>query len=235
VNPGAAWTNPTTFPGQTALSTQSANPANYVGWTAGSFRILNADTGDRDSLYTDGSKARKQTTSSGLTWQAYLWDDTIVATAGYRHDKQEQRSADAAINPDTGAASMNYSLNPLDPNTGIAKGESISWGVVMHTPKAIRQKLPWDSDISLYYSYGKNERVENRYGFNGEPLPNAIGRTRDYGVSISTLNNRVQLKATIYDTKVNDANLSSVTTEVSTLGSNTYYLYLPKHGARAAR
>ncbi len=226
VNPGAAWTNPTAFPGQTIISTQSANPANYKGWTTGSFNILNADQGDLNNLYTDGSKVRKQTTSSGVTWQAYLWDGTIVATAGYRHDKQEQRSADSTTSPDTGAASMNFGLNPLDPATGISTGDSISWGVVMHTPKFIRQNLPWGSDISLTYSYGKNERVENRYGFNGETLPNAVGRTRDYGVVLSTLNDRVQLKATIYDTLVSDANLSSVTTEVSTLGNNTYYTYL---------
>ena len=41
---------------------------------------------------------------------------------------------------------------------------------------------------------------------------------------VSTLNDRLQAKATFYKTKVKDANLSSVTTEVSTLGNNTYYL-----------
>jgi len=224
VNPGAVWTNPTKFPGQDSASTQSENPANYVGWVNGTFKILNADQGDIDSLYTDGSKIRKQTSSTGMTWQAYFWDNTIVATAGYRRDKQEQRSGSAPTSSVTGAASMSYGLNALDPASGLSYGDSISWGVVLHTPKFLREKLPWESDIALTYSYGHNIRAESRYGFDGNVLPNAKGVTRDYGVVISTLGDRVRLKTAFYDTKVYDANISSVTTAVSTLGNATGWL-----------
>jgi hypothetical protein len=224
VNPGAAWANPTVVnPGNSTASTQSENPANYVGWRTGNFPILNADQGDLDSLYTGGAKIRKVTESQAGTWQAYFWDDTLVGTFGWRHDKQQQVAGTPTIGTN-GAAGMNYDLNYGSQAT--STGNSVSWGVVLHTPKFLREKLPLGTDIALTYSYGKNMRVENRYGFAGETLPNAKGMTRDYGVVISTLNDRVQLKATIYDTKVYDANLSSVTTEVSTLGSNTYYLYL---------
>ncbi len=223
VNPAAAWTNPATVGSNSSVSTQSENPANYVGWVNGTYSILNADKGDIGSLYTDGSKVQKKTTSEGLTWQAYLWEDVLVGTVGWRRDKQKQRSGSAKVDT-TGLASMAYGLDPLDPLTGVSTGESTSWGLVLHTPKKFREHLPLGTHISFSYSNGKNTRVENRYDFSGNVLPNAVGKTADYSVIVNTLNDRLTLKATFYKTNVKDANLSSTTTEVSTLGSNTYYL-----------
>jgi len=223
VNPGAAWTNPSALPGQNAVSTQSENPANYVGWKTGTFTILNADKGDIDRLYTDATQVKRKTTSKGATWQAYLWDDTIVATVGVRRDEVKQRSGSAPID-NTGLASMNYGVNPLDPIAGVSSGTSTTWGVVVHTPRALRDKLPWGSDISLSYSNGNNTRVETRYGFDGARLPNAKGNTKDYSAVVSTLNGRLSFKATYYKTTVANANLTTVTSEASTLGANTYYL-----------
>lgn len=104
--------------------------------------------------------------------------------------------------------------------------DSRSWGVVVHTPKAFRDKLPYRTNISLTYSDGRNTSVENRYDFNGQPLPNQKGYTKDMGIVLSMLDDRLQFKATYYETKVENANLASVTTQATTLGSNTYYLYL---------
>jgi len=230
VDPAAPWINTAraslTEPNG-AATTQSENPANYVGWVSKSFNVLNADTGDRDRLLTGSSNVEKKTTSKAITWQGYFWDDTIVATFGARRDRQEQRfgssSADMALSNGAGVADPNPTLSPLTADS-ISEGNSVSWGVVMHTPKGLRKKLPYGSDISLTYSDGRNTRVENRYGFDGAALPNAKGRTKDFGVVLSTLDDRLQLKITTYKTTVSDANLSSVTTEASTLGNNTYYL-----------
>jgi outer membrane receptor protein involved in Fe transport len=222
VNPAAPWTSP--LGPESTVMTQSSNPANYVGWTNGQFRVLNADQGDINSLYLDGTKVQTVTESKALTWQGYLWDDTLAATVGWRRDKLQQRSGIAPINPVLGAASMDYSLGPLDPKFGTTTGNSKTWGVVLHEPKFLRNKLPWGTNISLFYDEGRNTRVETRYGFSANLLPNAQGLTRDKGFIISTLNDRLQLKVTWYDTKVTNANIASVTTGTSTLGSNTYQL-----------
>ena len=214
-NYGAAWFNPA----REENTTQSENPANYKGWTTGTFNIYNADYGDRDRLLTEISNVHKTTTSKGGVWQAYLWDDTVVATIGYRRDKQDTSSE---------SAQYNNAMNGLGTFTAgfpaSSTGNSVSWGVVVHTPKALRKEMPWGTDVSLTYSRGKNTRVETRFGFDGSQLPNATGQTDDYGIMVSTLNDRLQAKLTFYKTKVQDANLSTVTTEVSTLGNNTYYL-----------
>ncbi len=206
-------------------STQSENPANYVGWTSRQFTVLNADQGDIDRLYTDVSRIRRTTESKAFTWQGYFWDDTIVGTWGYREDTQEQRSgASSSNNEASGVAQPNPPLNALDEVAGVSEGNSISWGVVLHTPKALRNKLPFGTNLSLTYSDGRNARVETRYSFAGNLLPNSKGRTKDFGVVLSTLDDKIRLKATWYRTSVTDANMSSLSSETSTLGSQTYML-----------
>jgi len=225
VNPAAPWTNPAIVAGvANTASTQSANPANYVGWTTGTFNVLNADKGDINSLYTSGNKVKSETTSKGLTWQGFLWDDTIVATYGWRQDTEKSRFGYGTVSNVTGAVGMDYGLDPLDPISGVSTGDSRTWGIVLHEPKILRGKLPLGTEISLTYSHGQNSRVESRYGLDGNPLPNAGGLTKDYGVVINTLNNKLMLKATWYDTAVSNANLTSVGD--TGLGGNAYYAIL---------
>ncbi|MFA5056706.1 MAG: TonB-dependent receptor plug domain-containing protein, partial [Opitutaceae bacterium] len=227
VNPAAAWQMPATFGPYAAASIQGANPANYVGWTNSEFPILNADQGDINQLYTDGSKIQTTTSSQVLTWQGFLWEDVIAATFGWRHDEQKQRSGEAKISSVLGAADMNYGLKPFDPLLGKSTGNTKSWGVVLHEPKALVKalKLPWGTNLSLTYNDSQNTRVQTRYGFSANLLPNAAGKTKDYGVVISTLNDRLALKVTWYKTTVTDANIASVTTGSSTLGANTNWAY----------
>ena len=226
VDPGAPWFNPARGLANTpqgVASTQSENPSNYVGWVTDSFNVLNADEGDIDRLYTETSRVRRVSDSQAATWQAYLWEDTLVGTFGWRKDKQRVRAGSSASTGVSGAAEINPHLREQSPD-GIAEDQSRSWGLVLHTPKKWRGKLPGDTNVSLTYSKGRNARVENRYSFSGSALPNAKGETEDIGVVINTLNDRLQFKVTHYTTTVKDANLSSVSSETTTLGGNTYYL-----------
>lgn len=215
-NWGDAWYNPA----RGEASFESENPANYVGWRQGQFNIYNADAGDRNRLLTEISNVHQRTTSKGAVWQAYLWEDTIVATLGWRTDKQDSWAEAAQY------STAQQGLGKFESPGGrtVSEDDSVSWGVVVHTPKAIRRNLPWGTNVSLTYSKGKNSRVETRFGFDGSKLPNAKGETDDYGIVVSTLNDRLMAKATWYKTEVKNANLSTVTTEASTLGNNTYYL-----------
>jgi len=226
VNPAAPWNNPATLGSATnpIASTQSENPANYVGWTNGTFNILSADNpGDLNSLYTNANKLHQTLESKGLTWQGYLWDDTLAGTFGWRRDTQRQQYGNATISPTTGTADMNFGLDPQDP-ADITSGDSKSWGFVLHEPKFLRNKLPWGTNINLTYDIGNNTRVETRYGFDGNPLPNATGKTKDVGIVINTLNDRLALKVVWYKTTVDNANMSS-NPAASVFGANSYYLF----------
>ena len=203
-----------------------ANPANYVGWTTGQFAILNANEGDRDMLYTTASKLRTKIDSKAITWQGYFWDDTIVPTWGARRDKVTNDSGYGTTDSVTGSI-RDFDQIEYNPDyTDEVTSNSVSWGVVLHMPKALRGKLPWGTDISLHYNRGQNTRSEIRYGFAADRLPNATGKTEEYGFTISTLNDKLQFKTTWYETNVKNANLASTTGQNGTLGGNTYELYL---------
>jgi outer membrane receptor protein involved in Fe transport len=219
VDPAAAWQTPF----YEGASTQSENPANYNGWSNTTVRILNADQGDKDQLYTDATKLKTVVDSRGFTWQGYLWDDTIVPVFGYRKDRVRSYSANAPTDPITGVASMDYQMSSIPGD--VSEGISRSWGGVLHAPQFIRKNLPWGSDISLSYNHSTNFRAENRVDFQGGRVPNAEGKTDEYGVIFSTLDGKISLRTTFYKTLVTNANLSGDPAS-STLGANTYWLYL---------
>lgn len=200
---------------------QTENPANYVGWKTGTYSILNANKGDTDQLYMDGSKIQRQIDSQAAVYQGYFWDDTIVPTVGWRKDTLSQRSGNAPINDTTGAVSMDYGYGSTTTKT---RGESLSYGGVIHTPKFIVKKMPLNTSIDLFANSSENTRVETRYGFRGESLPNTEGKTTEYGVAINTLRDKLQFKLTWYKTKVKNASIAAG--ETGTLGANTYYIYL---------
>lgn len=216
LDPAAVWMNPAVLPNGEE-STQSENPSNYVGWTQGNFDILSTSTGDIDQLYKSASKLSQINKSEGITLQSFLWDDMIVGTIGWRRDELTLRSGTGQLDSNTGAVNPDFDL---DPGEETASGTNRSWGVVVHQPKSLRDKLPLGTKVSLTYSDGRNVQVANRFAFDGSKLGNVEGSTEDYGFVIDTLDDRLRLKMVWYETYVKDANISSVVSAESALGSS---------------
>ncbi|HVU25135.1 MAG TPA: TonB-dependent receptor plug domain-containing protein [Opitutus sp.] len=204
-------------------STQSENPANYIGWTTQPFKILNADTGDIAQLYRAGAKRVNRIDSYGFTWQGFFWDDTIVGNFGWRHDRVKL-SADSApfVDPLTKVVDpFNYDAGPVQ---SVQEADTRSWSVVLHTPKFLRNRMPHGLDVSVFYNRGNNFEADTiRKTVNGDTIPNSTGKTDDYGFVISGLDNRVSFKVNWYKTTVKDATLEG---PGAGIGGNLYYLYL---------
>ena len=211
-------------------STQSENPDNYVGWTTGTYNLLNADKGDIRDLYTQVQKSRNEIKSTGLTLQSYLFDNLVVATYGWRRDtvknagKQGDKLTFDVSDPD-------FKVDFSDPQ--IARGESRTWGVVVHTPDFIKEVLPLGSSLSAFYNRGQNFKADAPRGdIFGNQIDNPQGKTKEYGLVLSTLDDRVTVKATWYETKVTDASLGA---DSAGFSSNLYYVWaLPYWGATHA-
>lgn len=219
VDPSAPWTDPLLPEDSTLTRTQLDNPANYKGWTTAQVRVLNADEGDIDALTYNTGKNYSKVTSSAITYQAYLLDNNFVGTFGYRKDKVMQKSGFGAKDPITGVAPMDFDYDDtsLTTNTGYSK----SWSFVVHTPKSIRRKLPGMTDISLFYNRSQNFKADVVRGdFMGNLLPNQTGKTKDYGIAITTLDDKLFFKINWYETSVNNATLGGE----SALGANSWYL-----------
>lgn len=215
VDPAAPWTNPF----DNSASHQSENPANYVGWVSHSFNILSADRGDLAQLYRDGSKRENKIESAGLTWQGHLLDDAVVPTVGWRRDTVGLWSAAAPKDPITKVASPEFDLGPQRDKQS---ENSTSWSVVARLPK--RWELPDGTNLSVFYNEGRNFKADQiRKDIEGRTIPNQIGKTKDYGIVLSTLDDKVSLKVNWYKTTVQNATLEGTGAGI---GGNLYYLYL---------
>ncbi len=203
---------------QVITSTQSENPANYGGWKQMNVPFLSADEGDIDALTFNSTRSRYTLNTQAVTWQGYMFDDVIIPTFGWRKDKIKNLAGSGA--PDAlGIVKNDFELN----KTGTEdKAESKSWGAVLHLPKKWTEKLPGKTDISFHYFRGENFRAGAPRGdVFGNAIPNATGKTKDYGVVINTLDDKLTIKATWYKTEVKDATLSGS----NPLGQNSYYLW----------
>jgi outer membrane receptor protein involved in Fe transport len=85
------------------------------------------------------------------------------------------------------------------------EGETRTWGIVAHMPESWAKKLPGSTRISAFYNHANNNIPVVRYGYDGNALTSPAGKTVDYGLSVSTLNDKVNFKVTRYKTTVTDA------------------------------
>ncbi|HVU18383.1 MAG TPA: TonB-dependent receptor plug domain-containing protein [Candidatus Didemnitutus sp.] len=224
VNPADPYTFTNTA-GQTISSTQVANPANYVGWTAEPITWMYAtNPQDYPSLVEAANRTRYRDISKGITWQGYFLGGDLVPAFGWRKDSITNYQTIAQTNQDTGFTSLNYPDN-IYSRTDVA-GISRSWGVVYHLPKKLVSKLPGDMTISLEYNKSQNFKADaSRLDFEGNILPNAKGDTREYGFVITALNDKVSLKVDWFKTKVANATLADTEgNSIAGLGQNAYFI-----------
>jgi len=211
--------------------TQGDVASNYVGWKSGTYRVLNYDNpADRAQLYSSAQYAKNVIESKAFIWQAYLWDGTLVPTFGWRRDEitNENRQGLKLTND---VSSTDYGKST--PDIKDVAGESKSWGVVLHTPRGLRTKLPFGSNLSVFANRSENFKADAPRGdIFGNAIDNPKAETKDYGIVISTLDDRLTFKITKYETTMKNATLQA---DSAGFSGNLYYAWaLPYWGATHA-
>ena len=233
LDPGAAGyvdpAQPYSRPYDGGALTQAENWQNYRGWTTGGFNVLNARQGDRDSLYSSANRTVFDVESLGVTLQSYLLDGHLVPTWGWREDTVENYGSLSVKSDVTDVADI---TQPASKSVGFDRttGESITWGVVAHLPDVIQRRLPGETKLSFFYNDSTNFNPAPRVGFDTNPIEPPQGFSKDYGFVVSTLNDRIVLKTTIFETGVDRDFLPGG----SALGSNAWFLYRMEAFAVAA-
>ncbi|HEU5079838.1 MAG TPA: TonB-dependent receptor plug domain-containing protein [Opitutaceae bacterium] len=238
------------FSGAVATNRPVSDPPNLydlVGWVDKPFRVLDGYNGtNRDDLIATNSavKFQDKVKSYAAIWQGYFWDETIVPTFGYRKDKSLSRNAGHSPQFQDGSQvddykNPNWKLPNSADDEGVGSngvtyndesGISRSWSVVVHTPKFIKEKLPYGTDISVFYNRSDNfQPAGGRTDIFGASLASPTGKTRDMGITISTLNDRIAFKINWYKTEVKNASLDGGGTgnlvSVYRLGANESWGY----------
>jgi hypothetical protein len=191
--------------------TQASNPANYVGWNNNfTDNILAYNNGADKSLTTAASQTMRETESWSGSWQGYLLNDAVVTTLGWRYDEVATKGATAQ--PEAGVlnrgalnlASNAYYLPDYYPTNAIFRNHSTSGGIVVHLNDLlglakVHDPLPFN--VSLTYDKSGNFEVSNvRRDIYGNPIGNPDGTTKEYGILLSTKDNKYSIRVTKYDT-----------------------------------
>jgi outer membrane receptor protein involved in Fe transport len=203
-----------------------------------------ANSDDMDNLYLGANcyDNKTITDSWGVIWNGYLFDNLIVPTVGYRSDTQKFfSSGTATLNSQNSIANFNdpdwyvpTSLSDAN-DTDLygnrisqkVSGDSTSWGVVVHTPEFIKKALPAGIDVSLFYNDSDNFRPDaSRVDLYGDPIASETGSTKEYGIVISALDDRITLKINKYETKDNNTNIGNAITNYYMLGMGEGWSYM---------
>jgi len=225
VDPTAPFTYVNYVTGATVTGTQADNPANYVGWSNQPVTWMRWDNpAEFASLVTSATRTRFRDTSQGATWQGYFLGGDLVPTVGWRKDVITSYQTASPSDALTGYTSLAYD-DDLASRADI-RGESKTWGAVYHLPSFITSHLPWDSTISLFYNRGSNFKADaSRLDLAGNRIPNATGNTKEYGITITTLQDKLSLKVAKFKTKVKNASLADTqANSIGGLGNNAYFL-----------
>jgi hypothetical protein len=226
VNPQAPFTYTNYSTGLPVVGTQADNPANYVGWQNVPVTWLNAQNPqDFPDLLNSASKYHYVDTNMGFTWQGYLFEGTVVPTFGYRQDDVVNYSTSASSNPATGVVPEQFDTDPTSRRQ--ANGDSKAWGLVYHIPKTLTNWLPWGTNFSVFYDKDQNFKADApRQNLFGQTVANPDGHTKEYGFSVSTLNDKVALKVDWYKTTVDNATFDvTAGNSIAGTGGNGYYMW----------
>jgi outer membrane receptor protein involved in Fe transport len=168
---------------------------------------------DPASTFTWGNSRQESEVNSFATILQSFWlNKHLVTTASWRKDDvQLRRAADGPRDPVS-----NLNIRDIWPTTTKVTEDPLSitqtsFSVVAHSPDFINRYLPWGTNISLHYT--KSENVDAQGGFinwYNESIALSSGETQEYGFSVRTLENKLEFKATWFDSDSKGAILNPI-------------------------
>jgi len=201
-------------------------------------QVINSDDyDDAGKTYTTGYKSKDVVKSTAAVWQGYWLDNVLIPMVGIRRDKLVSQGVSApgmigvngAVDVNTTWLLPNASNPAKNENYLETSGTSKTYSLVTHLPKALRSKLPGNTDISLFANKSENFKPESRRDIVGTSLASATGETKEYGFTVTTLNDRLSFKAVHYETTVKNADLGGALAGFYLIGAIEWW------GGNAAR
>ena len=178
-------------------------------WETTSMNLVNNDnTSLRERTYRLARKYDDKVESAAFVWQGYWFGDTVIPMVGIRRDKSIFKEASGI----SGKGGLVFPDDPawvLPSDGSEVEGDSNTYSIVTHLPKSLRERLPGYADISLFYNESENFQPDSsRRDIMGNKVDNPKGETKEYGVSLSLMNDKLSFKWVHYETTVNNATLT---------------------------
>jgi len=155
------------------------------------------------------SRGRTELRSQSYSEQGFFLGGRLVTTAGYREDRQRQRSsAGTVINPATGL--VDYTPNSTFPNPWFESGgKTRTYGAVFKATKMVSVTGGYSDSVNprpVFYELSSLQPVKDPHGF-----------TKEYGVNLNFLDGKLYVRLNRYTTKT----LGDQGTGIRTLGNRT--------------
>jgi len=179
--------------------------------------VDNTLASDKQKTYRTARKTKDIVSSKAAVWQGYWLDGTLVPMVGYRTDTDKFYDAGGPPAVPANAYGKAGLVNIWDPSWQLPDSPSSevtvhsnTYSVVTHLPGSWRDKLPGHFDVSLIYDKSQNFNPDaSRRDIMGHPVANPAGNTKEYGIAISALDNKLYFKWVHYKTTVSNATLDS--------------------------
>jgi hypothetical protein len=174
-------------------------------------RLLVDDFGVEQFLI-GGNRRRQEIESRVFSWQSFLFDGNIVALLGWRNDKSTtiNQITTAAYEELTGVPNYRFEdgsydegaliLGQNEEDRSVQEGNTFTWSVVGHVPRNWL-KLPYNSQLSFHYNESENFSASGaRRDFYGNVLGAPSGGTKEYGFTLSTLEDKRSIRVNWFET-----------------------------------
>ncbi len=164
--------------------------------------------------------------SLAVIMQSFLLDENIVGTLGWRQDEVTNNLANTPLllgaidqatltrkgvvnesYENTGLIAQNANGDYLfeDPVLTVVKEDIFSWGAVAKLPQKWNP-FEWLNHASLFYSSSSNfQPAPGREDHLGRQLPSPTGTTEDFGINLSFLDDKFNVRLNRFEAAINNA------------------------------
>lgn len=174
---------------------------------------------DATRPYTNVTQHKDVIDSQTFVWQGYFLGGTIVPTIGWRRDVADAYDAGPAakvkgVVSNFADGTWRLPTSQADATSGrvfsTVSGQTHTFSLVAHAPKKWLAGLPGGLGVSAFYNRSQNFQPDaSRIDVVGNALGSPTGKTKDYGVAITALDEKVMLKINRYETSVADTTLAT--------------------------
>jgi len=174
-------------------------------------RVLRTGTVTMERYLNNESVARTEIRSRALAWQSYLLDQHLVGLLGFRRD--DTLSYGRATVAEVGFDSRDQlgrwrpdftrlSATPALDESGVTS----TWSLVARYPRRFLPRLPAGLDLQVHYAAAENfNPVGARNDALGRSLAQPTGTTREHGLLVKALDEKVHLKVNWFRTALSAA------------------------------